>query len=716
MGTAFFAIDSVIAVGLLFLAVVSLFHDGYKNSLNRLFSVFSLFVALWILSNYISNDTTMPMIIAHLSNYIVFVSSFGVTIILMQFIIKLAGAHKLETLVKKSLLPLWIVCAMGATPLIVAGIEVQDNMYAVIFGPMVWLYAACIFYMILVISYGLIYGFRHSRGIERRRLKSIGLALSVSIPLVIILSFIIPLITGIFYVTEFGITPIIILVASLYYSVVKYQLFDIRRAAVRTSAYALSLLSLSAIYYGLAYLLSIFLFKDDVTSSLSVSPVNIVLALALAFMFQPIKHFFDKYTNKFFYKDSYNIDEFFAKLNKTLGSTIDLRGLLERAAIEIGHTLKSEQVFFFINMEDDHYMTAGTPKHKLLPKTDADQLGLVRQYKDGVIIASLLDGSNSTKRLMNSHRLELVMPLKKDGEVIGYLCLGEHLTSHYTNKDIKVLNATASGLIIAIQNALAVQEIREFNTTLQQKVANATEELRASNRMLRQLDKAKDEFVGMASHQLRTPLTSVKGYLSMVIDGDAGKITDSQKQLLTEAFNSSERMVSLINDFLNVSRIQTGKFIIEKNTLDLSNLIEQEISNLQPNATAHGLTFSYIKPTDFPTTIADEGKIRQVVMNFLDNAIYYSPDNTVVSVSVSVQDDEIVFMVKDKGIGVPVSERSQLFTKFYRASNARRKRPDGTGVGLYLAKKIITAHDGSLIFESTEGKGSTFGFRLPIKQ
>lgn len=513
-------------------------------------------------------------------------------------------------------------------------------------------------------------------------------------------------------------TPISLLIMAIMvgYAIVKYQFFDIKAAVLRTFAYVLSLFTLSAIYYGLAYLLSVFIFKNDVSSSFSVSPVNVALAMVLAFVFQPIKKFFDKYTNKIFYKDSYNSDDFFAKLNKTLGSTIDLRGLLERAAVEIGGTLKSEQTFFFINMEGDHYMTAGTPKHKLLPKADADQLGLAKENKDGVTIASLLDNLDQTRRLMNSHRLELVMPLKKDGEIIGYLCLGEHLTSHYASKDIKVLNAIANSLIIAIQNALAVQEIREFNTTLQQRVASATEELRSSNRMLRQLDKAKDEFVGMASHQLRTPLTSVKGYISMVIDGDAGKITDSQKQLLNEAFNSSERMVSLINDFLNVSRIQTGKFIIEKNTLDLPNLIEQELNNLQPNAAAHGVKFNYLKPTDFPTTIADEGKIRQVVMNFLDNAIYYSPDNTAVDVCAAVQNDEIIFTVKDRGIGVPMSERSQLFTKFYRASNAKRKRPDGTGVGLYLAKKIITDHGGSLIFESTEGKGSTFGFRLPIKK
>lgn len=715
MRSVYLIADIIIALGLLYLAGISLIKGGYKNIVNKIFALFSFFTAVWIISNNISNNVNLSSNIALFANYIVFSSSFAVMALLMAFIVKLANAKKVLVIIKKSSIFLLILCAMSATPLVVSNVNTQDNVYAVNFGPLIWLYGLALFVMAGVTVYALIYGIRILKGIAKRRIKAISMGLVVALPLVFILSFIIPSLTGNFEVTEFGITPVLILVFCLYYSVARYQLFDIKRAIIRTSAYILSLISLSAIYYGLAYLLSIFIFKDKVTSSLSVSPVNIALALVLAFVFQPIKKFFDRYTDKIFYKDGYKSDEFFTRLNKTLGSTIDLRGLLERASVEIGKTLKAEQAFFFIHTEDGHYVTAGTPKHKLLPKADADELEKAMKSKTGVVVASLLEKSDPIKRLLNSYRVELAMPLLKDSNIIGYFFLGEHLTSHYTNKDLKVLNATSNGLIIAIQNALAVQKIREFNETLQQKVANATEELRESNKMLRQLDKAKDEFVGMASHQLRTPLTSIKGYISMVIDGDAGKITNSQKQLLDEAFNSSERMVSLINDFLNVSRIQTGKFILEKNQLNLANLVEQEINNLQPNATAHNLVFNFIKPDNFPITIADEGKIRQVVMNFLDNAIYYSPDNTIVNVDVRSDNDEVIFTVKDNGIGVPVHEKSQLFTKFYRASNARRKRPDGTGVGLYLAKKIITDHEGDMIFESIEGKGSTFGFRLPIK-
>jgi len=317
---------------------------------------------------------------------------------------------------------------------------------------------------------------------------------------------------------------------------------------------------------------------------------------------------------------------------------------------------------------------------------------------------------------MASHRVELILPLTQGEDSIGYLCLGEHLTSGYTSRDLKVLGTIADELMIAIQNALSIQEVKALNETLQQRIDSATRELRASNAQLQRLDKAKDEFVSMASHQLRTPLTSVKGYISMVIEGDAGKITETQKHLLDEAFNSSERMVHLINDFLNVSRLQTGKFMIDKRPIDLAKVVEQELDSLSTNASSRNLTFVYKSPIGFPMLDLDEGKMRQVIMNFADNSLYYSTEHTHILVRLSIEGDEVIFTVKDTGIGVPQNEQAQLFSKFYRASNARKQRPDGTGVGLFLAKKVIDAHGGKVIFESAEGKGSTFGFRLPLSK
>ncbi len=251
---------------------------------------------------------------------------------------------------------------------------------------------------------------------------------------------------------------------------------------------------------------------------------------------------------------------------------------------------------------------------------------------------------------------------------------------------------------------------------LREQVEAATKELRHANAKLKKLDETKDEFVSMASHQLRTPLTSIKGYLSMVLEGDAGKITSDQRILLEQAFTSSERMVTLIGDFLNVSRLQNGKFIIDRAESDLSKIVSGEVHLIQEVAKARDIGIAYHMPSHFPLLYIDGDKMRQVMMNFLDNAVYYSPEHTTIAVRLYTSDGFAICEIVDHGIGVPVDAQKKLFSKFFRAENARRQRPDGTGIGLYLAKKIIDGHGGRVVFHTAEGEGSTFGFRLPIKK
>lgn len=236
------------------------------------------------------------------------------------------------------------------------------------------------------------------------------------------------------------------------------------------------------------------------------------------------------------------------------------------------------------------------------------------------------------------------------------------------------------------------------------------DQLQKSNIKLKELDETKDEFIGMASHQLRTPLTSMKGYVSMVLDGDADKITDAQRKLLDQAFISSQRMVYMIADLLNVSRLKTGKFIIESKSTDLSKVVKEEIDQLTETAKGRKLTLTYDKPTNFPVLMLDETKIRQVIMNFIDNAIHYTPDGGHIHIHLEDKGTTVEFRVEDDGLGVPKADQPQLFNKFYRASNAQKARPDGIGLGLFMAKKVIAAQDGVILFNSDEGKGSVFGF------
>lgn len=529
-----------------------------------------------------------------------------------------------------------------------------------------------------------------------------------------------------FYTSDFSnsfiaqqVIPItcLVVLGCFLYAMTYRNLFDIKLAAVRTVAYAFSLITLAIIYYFIAYVVSVTIFREQTGSVVSISPVNIALALLLAFIFQPIKSFFDRATDNIFYRERYNTDEFFARISEVLTTTTDLRNLLDRASNEIRTTLKSEQVFFFVRHTNMRHITAGTKGHTQLPVKDVHELDdYFKKENTKLIITDLLPETHAIYRLLVSHRIAVIMPLVRTNYILGYLVLGDQLSSGYTNRDTRTLQTLLDELVIAIQNVLSVQEVKDVNTHLQQRIDAATAELRTSNTQLRHLDKTKDEFLSMASHQLRTPLTSVKGYLSMVLEGDAGKVNEMQKQLLSEAYTSSERMVHLIHDFLNVSRLQTGKFMLELHPYDIAKLIDEEVKSLQRVAELRNMKLDFVNKAGQLVLLIDENKIRQVVMNFIDNALFYSHDDSTIIVELAKKDDTVELRVKDTGIGVPKGEQSQLFTKFYRASNARKQRPDGTGVGIFLAKKVITEHGGDVLFESTEGKGSTFGFKLPIKK
>lgn len=284
--------------------------------------------------------------------------------------------------------------------------------------------------------------------------------------------------------------------------------------------------------------------------------------------------------------------------------------------------------------------------------------------------------------------------------LVGVMAVGFPSSVEKLSDDSKkLLQRISEAVGVALDNRLLYEENQRV-----------VKQLQASNAKLKALDETKDEFISMASHQLRTPLTTVKGYTSMVLEGDAGKITAAQRKLLDQSFLSAQRMVYLIADLLNVSRLRTGKFVIDAAPTNLADVVEGEIQQLIETAKARGLELTYDKPKSFPGLMLDETKIRQVIMNFADNAIYYTPSGGHIKVGLVETPEAVEFTVVDDGIGVPKTVQHHLFTKFYRADNAKQARPDGTGLGLFMAQKVVVAQGGAIIFKSEEGKGSTFGF------
>jgi len=199
----------------------------------------------------------------------------------------------------------------------------------------------------------------------------------------------------------------------------------------------------------------------------------------------------------------------------------------------------------------------------------------------------------------------------------------------------------------------------------------------------------------------------------MILDGDLGPITGEQRDFLEKTYVSNERMISLINDLLNVTRIEEGKHLYNLILVNLEDLTANIVSSYTEIAKRKSLTLEYEKPDKkLPQVKVDVEKIRLVISNLIENAIKYTPVKGTIKVKVSLEDGRVQVAVKDTGVGILKEQQERIFTKFFRGANVMRMETEGTGLGLFIAKNIVETHGGKIWFESEEGKGTTFIFNL----
>lgn len=225
------------------------------------------------------------------------------------------------------------------------------------------------------------------------------------------------------------------------------------------------------------------------------------------------------------------------------------------------------------------------------------------------------------------------------------------------------------------------------------------------------MEKTKREFVSIAAHQLRTPLTGVTWALESLA-GKSENSDESQKQLIVSARDAVHRMVGLVNDLLDVTRIEEGRFGVKMTNVSIGELLDTVLKAFEKNAADRKIRLVHNIPA-LPHILADANKIEMVISNLLDNALKYTKEGGTVTLAASMEGSDILIRVQDTGIGIPAHEFERIFSKFYRSKQAVSNFTDGSGLGLFVAKNIIDQHNGKMWFESQEGKGTTFSILLP---
>ncbi len=300
-------------------------------------------------------------------------------------------------------------------------------------------------------------------------------------------------------------------------------------------------------------------------------------------------------------------------------------------------------------------------------------------------------------------------------QVFSYFLVAVFIIELFLAKDFDELIIRIIGLgLIVLLSYFLVKSVR-VEVKRREEMQRLALKLKEANEALEMLNQAKTEFISISSHQLRTPLSIVKGYLSMVLDGDYGSVKKSLAKVLGKVYRSNERLINLVNELLNISRIESGRLEFRFEPVELGKIARDIVEGFKIKAEAKRIELRFDSPKNLPKVNADAQKIKEVISNLLDNAIKYT-ERGWVAVKLDKKDKEMVLSVSDSGLGIELSERDKLFEKFTRGQSSQSASSHGLGIGLYICKKFVEGHGGKIWAESEgPGKGSKFSFSLPIK-
>jgi signal transduction histidine kinase/DNA-binding response OmpR family regulator/HAMP domain-containing protein len=319
-------------------------------------------------------------------------------------------------------------------------------------------------------------------------------------------------------------------------------------------------------------------------------------------------------------------------------------------------------------------------------------------------------------------RALVAVPLKMEDRILGVLSVDNFRTERtLTTADQRLLTTVASQVATAIANALAYQQIEQLNVGLEEKVQERTEALQRQQATLQEMNlqleianRHKSEFLANMSHELRTPLNAIIGFSEVLLEQMFGALNAKQAEYLDDILGSGKYLLSLINDILDLAKIEAGKLDLELGVVALRQLLEGSLVMVKERALAHGIALSLDMSDDLHTIMGDERKIKQILFNLLSNAVKFTPDKGRVGIKATRIGEVVQIAVWDTGVGIEPQDQQRIFEEFQQVAQGLTRKTEGTGLGLTLTKKFVELHGGTVWVESSLDHGSTFTFTLPI--
>ncbi len=426
------------------------------------------------------------------------------------------------------------------------------------------------------------------------------------------------------------------------------------------------------------------------------------------------------------------------ELDKKVSGLVALQNLTRL----ISTTLDEEEIFHKI--DEKHITELGFDKAIVFVKDERDSfrtkvaLGytmdesshILEKFKSQPLIVDKLMNKNKIFSSMDKDKVSREIPrilhtlgvesficapiMKKDGAIGGLLLGCESSYAHLTDTDKDVVYILASQVGQALENAKLFEETWHSQQELEIKIQQRTKELSAALEEIKTISKRKSDFISAVSHELRTPLTSIKGYASIVASGKLGELPEAAKQRVEKINKHSDNLTALINNLLDISRIESGRVEMKMEAINIKNMADGLADMLAPPMKDKNIQFIVDVPEGLPAAKADKTQLERVFINLIGNAIKFTPAGGKITLEAKQIDGGMLgISVSDTGFGIAEKDLSKIFEEFYRVDNEVNQSVKGTGLGLSLVKYIVEAHKGRLSVASELNKGSSFSFTIP---
>ncbi|MFA5000745.1 MAG: ATP-binding protein [Candidatus Paceibacterota bacterium] len=689
-----------------------------NNKTSQTFSAFAFTIAFWSFFYYlwqIADNSDSALFWCR----VLMAGAIFIPVTYLHFVVRFLNIQKQKIFLILSYILFSLFLLFDITPLFVSHVEpLLGFAFWPIAGPIFSIFLPIWLAYVVYSSYLLYQRYRSVEGLQRLQIRYVLLGM--------ILGFAGGS-TNYFLWYYIPIPPIFNIFTSAYvatvaYSIIRYRLMDIRIVARKIFIFVGASVVAYLTYYAILW------FENNLLGGAYSSKsflIGVVIAGLFVTLFQYSSRWIEKLANKYFFFSLYNYQETINRVSGQLTHYTDLSKINDLVSATIKESLGVTRVE--INLFDKNSRSA--KKDLLVKYLQTNQRPVVLEELNILVNDERLKDQRETfsavYEQVKNLGASICLPMVSNERLIGIIILGPKVIGDpFTVEDLELLMTLSNQAAIAIDNAELYKEVKDFNKTLKQKVNEQTMSLQDKTKVLeeqaehlKKLLAMRSEFLDIASHQLKTPISVISGTISMFKEGSVQKMpVETQNKLIDNIYQKSLKISQIIRDILQASEFDTEKFsFVEKRIVpvDLNKMLTDVVADNKAFADEKKLQLIFTPNPANPQINSDPDYLEQAFFNLVDNALKYTKEGKV-EVSLDENPQSIIIKVKDTGVGIPKDDQVRMFGKFERAKNAVDMYTDGSGLGLFITKEIIEAHPGGTIaFASEEGKGTEFTITIP---